>query len=84
MTYSNPNQKTTNIMTTVEYQELMETKFPKLDVTLLLSKAEGNLKFLASAEMKTFTQGESVLDALQALQIAKKIIHERLSDKTGY
>ena len=71
-------------MTTVEYQELMETKFPKLDVTLLLSKAEGNLKFLASAEMKTFTQGESVLDALQALQIAKKIIHERLSDKTGY
>ena len=47
-------------MKTADIQELMETKFPKLDATLLLSKAEGNLKFLASAEMKTFTQGESV------------------------
>lgn len=71
-------------MKTADIQELMETKFPKLDVTLLLSKAEGNLKFLASAEMKTFTQGEAVLDALQALQLAKKMIHERLFDETGY
>ena len=71
-------------MKTADVQQLMETKFPKLDATLLLSKAEGNLKFLASSEMKTFTQGEAVLDALEALQLAKKMISERLSDETGY
>lgn len=37
-----------------------------------MAKAEGNLKFLASANMATFTQGEAVLDALHALQQARK------------
>jgi len=46
--------------------------FPELDLSLALSKAEGNLKFLAQAELATFTQGESVLEALHAVQQARK------------
>jgi hypothetical protein len=47
-------------------------KYPTLECSLAMAKAEGNLKFLASANMATFTQGEAVLDALHALQQARK------------
>ena len=50
----------------------LEDQYPTLKVALSMSKAEGNLKFLAQAEMATFTQGEAVLDALHALQQARK------------
>ena len=46
--------------------------YPTLECSLALSKCEGNLKFLAHAKMATFTQGEAVLDALEALQQARK------------
>ena len=46
--------------------------FPEMDLSLALSKAEGNLKFLAQAELATFTQGESVLEALHSVQQARK------------
>jgi hypothetical protein len=36
-------------------------RYPTLECSLAMSKAEGNLKFLAeSANMATFTQGEAV------------------------
>ena len=47
-------------------------KYPTLECSLAMAKAEGNLKFLAQADMATFTQGEAVLDALHALQQAYK------------
>ena len=47
-------------------------KYPTLECSLAMSKAEGNLKFLAQADMATFTQGEAVLDALHAVQQAYK------------
>jgi hypothetical protein len=37
-----------------------------------MSKAKGNLKFLAESDMATLTQGEAVADALNALQQAHK------------
>ena len=54
----------------------LEDKYPTLKVGLEISKAEGNLKFLAEADMATFTQGEAVLDALHALQQARKAYAE--------
>jgi hypothetical protein len=50
--------------------------FPTLDLIEQLGKAEGNLKFLAQAEMATFTQGEAVLDALHAVQQAGKLFQQ--------
>ena len=55
-----------------------EKRFIELELGLSLSKAEGNLNFLANAEMKTFTQGEAVLDALHAIQQARKQLQEIL------
>jgi len=54
----------------------LEDKYPTLKVGLAMSKAEGNLKFLAESNMATFTQGEAVLDALNALQQAHKAFAE--------
>ena len=51
-------------------------KYPTLECSLAMAKAEGNLKFLAQADMATFTQGEAVLDALHALQEARKAYAE--------
>jgi hypothetical protein len=63
-----------------------QKKFIELELGLALSKAEGNLNFLATAEMKTFTQGEAVLDALHAIQEARKqlqvILHKNRLDST--
>ena len=52
--------------------ETITNNFPELDLSIELSKAEENLKFLAQAELATFTQGEAVLDALHAVQQARK------------
>ena len=53
-----------------------ESKFPSIDLVEQLAKAEGNLKFLAQAQMATFTQGESVLEALHAIQQAGKLFDQ--------
>ena len=61
----------------------LEEKYPTLKVGLAMSKAEGNLKFLAECEMASVTQGNAVLDALHAVQKARKAyaeILEELSD----
>lgn len=47
-------------------------RYPTLECGLAMAKAEGNLKFLAESNMATFTQGLAVLDALHALQQARK------------
>jgi hypothetical protein len=63
-----------------------QKRFIELELGLALSKAEGNLNFLANAEMKTFTQGEAVLDALHAIQEARKqlqaILHKQRKNET--
>jgi hypothetical protein len=59
-----------------ETETKQESEFPTLDLVEQLAKAEGNLKFLAQAEMATFTQGESVLDALHAVQQASKLFQQ--------
>ena len=53
-----------------------QSEFPVLDLVEQLGKAEGNLKFLAQAEMPTFTQGEAVLEALHAIQQAGKLFDQ--------
>ena len=58
-----------------------EKRFVEMELGLALSKAEGNLRFLAEQEMKTFTQGEAVLDALHAVQKARKELQEILHAK---
>ena len=54
----------------------METtnNFPELDLSLALSKAEGNLQFLSKnfPRDSNMTQGMAVLDALHAIQQARK------------
>ena len=48
--------------------------FPELDLSLKMSKIEGNLKFLASCSEKvsewtpSFTQAETILESLQEIQ----------------
>ena len=56
--------------------ETITNNFPELDLSLALSKAEGNLKFLAQADSATFTQGEAVLEALHAIQQASKFFQQ--------
>ena len=54
----------------IKQVETKTSETPSIDLVEQLGKAEGNLKFLAQAEMATFTQGEAVLDALHAVQQA--------------
>jgi len=58
-----------------------EEKFIQIELGMSLASAEGNLSFLAEEEMKTFTQGEAVLDALHAIQKARKELQEILHSK---
>jgi hypothetical protein len=58
----------------------LQNKYPALECALAMSKAEGNLKFLAEAEMQTMTQGEAVLDALHAIQKARKEYNKILQE----
>jgi len=59
-----------------EIETKQQSQFPTIDLVEQLAKAEGNLKFLAQAEMATFTQGESVLEALHAVQQASKLFQQ--------
>ncbi len=57
-----------------------------LDLGLALSKAEGNLNFLAGESSKedwksSMTQGMAILDALEAVQVARKAWQEIITEK---
>ena len=61
-----------------------------LELGLSLAKAEGNLNFLASESSKedwqsSITQGMAILDALEAVQVARKawqeIIHAKAKER---
>lgn len=54
--------------------ETTTNNFPELDLSLALSKAEGNLQFLSKNFPKdsSITQGEAALNALHAVQQARK------------
>lgn len=64
----------------MSHPRLDSTKYPALECSLALSKAEGNLKFLAQAETATFTQGEAALEALHAVQQARKELNKVLQE----
>lgn len=62
----------------------------ELDLGLALSKAEGNLNFLAGESQQenwqgSITQGMAILDALNAVQVARKawqdIIHAKAKER---
>jgi len=62
---------------TENFTELRKQLDRELNVGLGLSKAEGNLRFLAeqldSKESKIgITEGDAILDALHAIQVARK------------
>lgn len=67
-------------MTTLE--ETRKQLDTQLDLGLALSKAEGNLNFLAKStntdgnETLSITQGMAILDALHAVQTARKAWQE--------
>ena len=57
-----------------------------LDLGLALSKAEGNLNFLAGESsnenwQSSITQGMAILDALEAVQVARKAWQEIIREK---
>lgn len=54
-----------------------EEQYPEIEMGLSLSKAEGNLNFLAQISNSpswggSMTQGQAILDALHAVQEARK------------
>ena len=59
-----------------ETQTQQQEKFPAIDFVEQVGIAEGNLKFLAQADLATFTQGEAVLKALHAVQQAGKLFNQ--------
>lgn len=57
-----------------------------LDLGLALGKAEGNLNFLAEQSNKenwqsSMTQGMAILDALEAVQVARKAWQKIITEK---
>jgi hypothetical protein len=57
-----------------------------LDLGLALGKAEGNLNFLAEQSNKenwqgSITQGMAILDALEAVQVARKAWQKIITEK---
>lgn len=57
-----------------------------LDLGLALSKAEGNLNYLAGESnqenwQSSMTQGMAILDALEAVQVARKAWQEIITEK---
>jgi hypothetical protein len=59
----------------------------ELDLGLALSKAEGNLNFLAQStntegnKTLSITEGMAILDALQAVQVARKAYQDIIYKK---
>ena len=66
-----------------ETQPQEQEKFPVIDFVEQIGIAEGNLKFLAQADLATFTQGEAALKALHAVQQASKLFNQ-LQRKHGF
>ncbi len=71
-------------------EELRKDIDRDLDLGLSLAKAEGNLNFLAKESNEkdwqgSITQGMAILDALNAVQVARKawqeIIHEKRKER---
>ena len=59
-----------------EIETKQQSQFPTIDFVEQIGIAEGNLKFLAQADLATFTQGEAVLKALHAVQQASKLFNQ--------
>ena len=59
-----------------------KSEFPELDLSLEMSKLEGNLRFLASCSEKvsewtpSFTQAETILESLGQIQAIRKDFEE--------
>tara|TARA_A100001011_G_C13692700_1_gene588227 strand:+ start:151 stop:378 length:228 start_codon:yes stop_codon:yes gene_type:complete len=67
-------------------EELKKDINRDLDLGLALSKAEGNLNFLAKETNEkdwrgSITQGMAILDALNAVQVARKAWQEIIYEK---
>ena len=69
-----------------QIEELRKDINRDLDLGLALSKAEGNLNFLAGESTQenwqsSMTQGMAILDALEAVQVARKAWQEIIAEK---
>ena len=69
-----------------QIEEIRKELNRDLDLGLALSKAEGNLNFLAGESQQdnwqsSITQGMAILDALEAVQVARKTWQEIISEK---
>jgi hypothetical protein len=69
-----------------QIEELRKDINRDLDLGLALSKAEGNLNFLAGESTQenwqsSMTQGMAILDALEAVQVARKAWQEIITEK---
>lgn len=59
-----------------------KSEFPELDLSLQMSKLEGNLRFLASCSEKvsewnpSFTQAEAILESLGQIQAIREDFQE--------
>ena len=69
-----------------QIEEIKKELNRELDLGLALSKAEGNLNFLAGESQQenwqsSTTQGMAILDALEAVQVARKAWQEIIQEK---
>jgi len=69
-----------------QLKEIKQELNRDLDLGLALSKAEGNLNFLAGESQQdnwqsSMTQGMAILDALEAVQVARKTWQEIIREK---
>ena len=59
-----------------------KSEFPELDLSLEMSKLEGNIRFLAECSQKvsewtpSFTQAETILESLGQIQAIRKDFQE--------
>ena len=70
----------------VQLEQVKKELNRELDLGLALSKAEGNLNFLAGESQQdnwqsSMTQGMAILDALEAVQVARKAWQEIIQEK---
>lgn len=70
----------------INLEEIKKDIDRDLDLGLALSKAEGNLNFLAKETNEkdwggSITQGMAILDALNAVQVARKAWQEIIREK---
>ena len=70
----------------IQLEQVKKELNRELDLGLALSKAEGNLNFLAGESQQdnwqsSMTQGMAILDALEAVQVARKAWQEIIQEK---